>query len=176
VLGGDRPDTIAVADLYKTIWGAELAIHQTDSTTAELTKYMDNSFLALKVTFCNELYDVAQLFGVDYNELRELWLMDPRVGRSHTLVQPDNRGFGGKCLPKDVSALVSSARKAGYLPRLLSAVLDANARFRGLLPPPPLAEVSNLVPPHPGEVKVGAPNGHVDHAERDTTSVAIPSS
>jgi UDPglucose 6-dehydrogenase len=131
ILGGDRRDTVAVADLYKQAFSAELVIHQTDPRTAELTKYMENSFLALKVTFCNEFYDIAEHFGVDYNELRELWLLDPRIGRSHTFVLPDSRGFGGKCLPKDVSALVQSACEAGYAPQLMLAMIEANARFRG---------------------------------------------
>ena len=130
ILGGDRKDTVAVADLYKQAFNAELIIHQTDSSTAELTKYMENCFLALKVTFCNEFYDIAERYGIDYNELRELWLLDPRIGRSHTFVLPDDRGFGGKCLPKDVSAMVQSACAAGYAPQLLMAVLETNARFR----------------------------------------------
>ena len=119
-----------MADLYKQAFNAELIIHQTDSSTAELTKYMENCFLALKVTFCNEFYDIAERFGIDYNELRELWLLDPRIGRSHTFVLPDDRGFGGKCLPKDVSAMVQSACSTGYAPHLLMAVLETNARFR----------------------------------------------
>lgn len=130
VLGGDRRDTNGVADLYKTTFNAELAIWQTDSTTAELTKYMDTCFLAMKVTFCNEFYDLAQLFGVDYNELRELWLQDPRIGRSHTFVLPEERGFDGKCLPKDTNALLASATTGGYWPRLLAAMLEANAVYR----------------------------------------------
>jgi UDPglucose 6-dehydrogenase len=109
ILGGDRKYTVAVTDLYKGVFNAELVFHQTVSTTAELTKYMENCFLALKVTFCNEFNDLAQCFKVDYSELRELWLLDPRIGRSHTFVLPDDRGFGGKCLPKDVSGLIAAA-------------------------------------------------------------------
>jgi UDPglucose 6-dehydrogenase len=130
ILGGDRKDTVAVADLYKGVFNADLVIHQTDSTTAELTKYMENCFLALKVTFCNELYDLAQCFNVDYNELRELWLLDPRIGRSHTFVLPNDRGFGGKCLPKDVSGLIAAARAVGHEPELLTAMLATNALIR----------------------------------------------
>jgi UDPglucose 6-dehydrogenase len=163
VLGGDRPDTNAVADLYKKVFGAELSIFQTDSTTAELTKYMTNCFLALKVTFCNEIYDLAQLFGVDYNELRELWLLDSRIGRSHTFVQPDERGFGGKCFPKDASALVSSANAAGYVPMLLTAMLKANARFRALNEPVAVPSVEL-----PGE------NGHRTTSAKSDSVVIAP--
>jgi UDPglucose 6-dehydrogenase len=130
ILGGDRKDTIAVADLYKTTFSADFTIQQTDAKTAELTKYMENAFLALKVTFCNEFYDIAQAFGVDYNELRELWVLDPRIGRSHSFVMPHARGFGGRCLPKDLSALISFSKDAGVQPSLLEAVNAANQQLR----------------------------------------------
>lgn len=130
ILGGQRSDTIPVADLYKTVFNADIRVHQTDARTAELTKYMENCFLALKVTFCNEFYDLANVLDVDYNELRELWLLDPRVGRSHTFVFPSERGFGGPCLPKDLLAMVTAARAAGYEPTLLEEVLAANERMR----------------------------------------------
>jgi UDPglucose 6-dehydrogenase len=130
ILGGDRGSTIEVADLYKTAFNADCIIHQTTARTAELVKYMENCFLALKVTFCNEFYDIAGSLDVDYNELREYWLLDPRIGRSHTFVMPDNRGFGGKCLPKDVSAMAATARAAGSPARLLEAAIEINAAFR----------------------------------------------
>jgi UDPglucose 6-dehydrogenase len=130
ILGGERGDTVPVADLYKTTFNSDIRIHQTDARTAELTKYMENCFLALKVTFCNEFYDLAGVFGVDYNELRELWLLDPRVGRSHTFVFPSDRGFGGGCLPKDLQAVISAARSAGHEPTLLEQVLATNRRLR----------------------------------------------
>jgi UDPglucose 6-dehydrogenase len=130
ILGGERRDTVAVADLYKTTFNADFVIQQTDARTAELTKYMENAYLALKVTFCNEFYDIAEAHGIDYNELRELWLLDPRIGRSHTFVLPHARGFGGRCLPKDLSAIIESARQVGVSPGLLEAVRDVNAVLR----------------------------------------------
>jgi UDPglucose 6-dehydrogenase len=135
VLGGPREDTVPVADLYKRVFNADLVIQQTDARTAELTKYMENCYLAMKVAFCNEFYGIAESLGVDYNELRELWLLDPRIGRSHTFVLPDDRGFGGKCLPKDLDALIETARAASYDPRLLLSLREANEDFRALNPP-----------------------------------------
>lgn len=131
ILGGERCDTRQVADLYKTTFNADIVIQQTDSRTAELTKYMENAYLAMKVAFCNEFYDIACSMGVDYNELRELWLLDPRIGRSHTFVLPYARGFGGRCLPKDLSAIINTARTLGLSPMLLEATRDANAAVRG---------------------------------------------
>jgi UDPglucose 6-dehydrogenase len=130
ILGGDRNDTMPVADLYKTTFNADIVIQQTDAKTAELTKYMENTFLAMKVTFCNEFYDIAEGHGVDYNELRELWLLDPRIGRSHTFVLPHDRGFGGRCLPKDLSAIIDSARGVGVNPSLLEAIRETNLSIR----------------------------------------------
>lgn len=130
VLGGDRDATSAVADLYKTVFNSSLVIQRTDSTTAELVKYMENAFLATKVAFCNEFYDIAAAVGVDYDELRELWLLDPRMGRSHTFVYSDDRGFGGACLPKDVSAIAVTAESVGVEPILLRSVEASNRRVR----------------------------------------------
>lgn len=130
ILGGEREHTIPVADLYKTTFNADFVIQQTDAKTAELTKYMENAFLAAKVAFCNEFYDIAQGYGVDYNELRELWLLDPRIGRSHTFVLPHARGFGGRCLPKDLSSIIEQARRVGLTPAMLEATRDANDAVR----------------------------------------------
>src|SRR5438128_5533500 len=126
VLGGAREDCKVAARAWKDVFSAEVTIAFTTPEAAELAKYMENAFLATKVTFCNELYAIAELFGVDYDELRELWLLDPRIGRSHTFVYPERRGFGGRCLPKDVAALVEQARDLGYRPRLLEEVLVSN--------------------------------------------------
>lgn len=130
ILGGEREDTQVVADLFKTALSADLVIRQTDSRTAELTKYMENTFLALKVTFCNSFYDIACASGVNYDEMRELWLLDPRIGRSHTFVYPYDRGYGGACLPKDVDALLSFASVSGIEPLLLAAMRKVNAAYR----------------------------------------------
>jgi len=126
ILGGERSATNRVAELYKTIFSADLVIRQVDARTAELTKYMENAFLALKVTFCNEFFDIAQALDVDFEELRELWLLDPRIGRSHTFVYADDRGFGGRCLPKDLSAIIRVAEQAGVEPGVLKKVHESN--------------------------------------------------
>lgn len=128
ILGGPRESTVPVADLYKRVFSSELAIHLTDARTAELTKYMENAFLAMKVAFCNEFFDLASALGVDYNELRELWLLDERVGRSHTWVHPDERGFGGDCLPKDLAALLEVCASVGVSGHLLASIVTSNER------------------------------------------------
>ncbi|MCC6236172.1 MAG: hypothetical protein IT299_01210 [Dehalococcoidia bacterium] len=132
ILGGPREWTVPVADLYKRAYNSELAIHQTDARTAELTKYMENAFLAMKVAFCNEFFDLAAALEVDYNELRELWLLDERIGRSHTWVHPDERGFGGDCLPKDLAALLQLCASTGVPGQLLRAIEASNEHATSL--------------------------------------------
>ncbi|MFH1802174.1 MAG: hypothetical protein ABH864_01850 [archaeon] len=128
ILGGEREAIRETANLYKTAYNAEVSYYFSDAKTAELCKYMENSFLATKVIFCNEFLDIAEAMGIDYNELRELWLADFRIGRSHSDVYPKKRGFSGKCLPKDTAALVHSAEKAGIEPKLMKTVREINQR------------------------------------------------
>jgi UDPglucose 6-dehydrogenase len=130
ILGGPREDTSPVADIYQRYYHSDIRFYFTDALTAELAKYMENSFYAMKVMFCNEFYSIAEALGVDYNELREIWLADPRINRDHTFVYPDNRGFSGKCLPKDVSAIIQSSREAGFTPPLLQAIMAVNGEYR----------------------------------------------
>lgn len=130
ILGGEQEDTAVALRAWQEVYSADITVMQTTWETAELCKYMENAFLALKVTFCNEFYELAQRFGVDYSELREAWLLDPRVGRSHTFVLPDKRGYGGKCLPKDLAAIIESAEHAGYAPELLREIGRSNDRMR----------------------------------------------
>jgi UDPglucose 6-dehydrogenase len=120
IVGGDRSACKLVVQAYQQFLGPLPHYYITDARTAELCKYMENAFLATKVAFANQFYDIAQGLGVDYNELRELWLADDRVGRSHTIVTAE-RGYRGRCLPKDMASIIRIARQAGGAP-LLEAV------------------------------------------------------
>ena len=130
IFGGDRLVTSGVLQFFKMVMGPVTKYIQTDAKTAELTKYMVNSWGATKVMFCNEFARIAETFGVDYDELRELWLLDGRVNRMHTAVFKDKRGFGGKCFPKDINGIVNAVESAGYHPELLKEVIKSNARIR----------------------------------------------
>ncbi|MFO0972188.1 MAG: hypothetical protein U1A27_01945 [Phycisphaerae bacterium] len=130
VLGGPTVDVSPVADFYKRFYHSELQFYFCDAVTAEVAKYMENCFYAVKVTFCNEFFDIAQAFGVDFNLLREVWLADPRISRDHTFVYPDQRGYDGKCLPKDVSAIIHAARQRDCEPGLLAATARVNELIR----------------------------------------------
>ena len=122
ILAGDKKDCQEVADLYYKVKGAGFRIRFTDYRTAELAKYMENCFLALKVTFCCEFADIAKDFGVSYPELRELFVMDERMGDSHTYVHPDHPYYDSHCLNKDIPALVHQSDRA----ILMKTVMDIN--------------------------------------------------
>lgn len=112
IFGGCNKNTVnKVLSYFQQIGGPEKKYIATDYITAEMMKTVNNSFFALKVAFCNEVYDLCEKVGVNYNELRELWLLDPRNGRDFTSVFSENRGYGGKCLPKETKSLIALARQ-----------------------------------------------------------------
>ena len=130
VLGGVTEDISLVLKEYKKVYTAEIQIIKTDSDTAEMAKYMENAYLATKVIFCNEMYDIAHAYGIDYDELREIWLMDPRINSSHTFVYEDDRGYGGSCFPKDMYALKKIAENKNIDCGLISAVIEKNKKYK----------------------------------------------
>jgi len=67
---------------------------------------------------------------LDYNQLREIWLADPRMGRSHTFVYENNRGYGGACLPKDVQSLIVQAKQQDVDISLIEAVRNKNNKLK----------------------------------------------
>ncbi|MBD3405066.1 MAG: hypothetical protein GF411_02885 [Candidatus Lokiarchaeota archaeon] len=121
IFGGQRSQTQKCVDVFQKIAGARCRYFQTDAMTACLVKYMENSYIGTIVTFCNHWFNICEQFGVDYREARELLLADERMNREFTCVYPDSRGFGGKCLPKDISAI---ARSSGDT--FMQALLDNN--------------------------------------------------
>jgi len=126
ILGGEKEVTKTFAEAWTMVTNSYTKIYQVSARCAELCKLMENSFIATKVMFCNEFYQMAQSYHVDWNELREIWLADPRVGRSHTYVYPNNRGFSGKCLPKDLNNLAYHNKNA----KLIKFLLKYNAELR----------------------------------------------
>lgn len=120
IVGGEKNVSDLVVRAYQEYLGPLVRYYLSDAKTTELCKYMENTFLATKVAFVNQFYDLAEAYGVKFTELRELWLADERVGRSHTIVT-EERGYRGRCLPKDMAAILYEAKKFGGAP-LLEAV------------------------------------------------------
>jgi UDPglucose 6-dehydrogenase len=127
IFGGDAKDTSRCADLYLPVAGPTKVYRQTTALAAELAKYMENCFYATKIMFSYEMANLVAKAGADWNEVRDLWLLDPRLNPMHTAVFQDNdQPIGGKCLPKDLRALLRFGKKIGYTPGLLQTVLVLN--------------------------------------------------
>lgn len=109
------------------------------ATEAETVKYFGNTWFATKVIFANQLYDLCKKLGIDYNLVMESAAADKRIGRSHlTVIHKDYRGFGGKCLPKDIKALIQLADEKGVdlkLHKLVDAINEELMTQQGIKDP-----------------------------------------
>ena len=121
ILGGEKEDCIKVIQILQHVYDGTHQFRITDAKTAELVKYMENSYLAMKVSFCQQFYDIAERAGVCYEELRELFVLDPRVEPSHTFVYRDKPYWDSHCLNKDVRAVAEK-----YNAPLLLGMIDFN--------------------------------------------------
>jgi UDPglucose 6-dehydrogenase len=109
--------------LYRPLYLIEAPILFTSLETAELTKYAANSFLAMKVTFINEMADLCEKVGADVHDVARGVGLDGRIGRKFLHPGP---GFGGSCFPKDTLALMRIAQDAGAPSRLIESVVTVN--------------------------------------------------
>ena len=131
ILGGDSELTKITESLYKSRFMNRHFIH-TDSTTAELIKYMNNSFFATKVSIMNEFYRLSQALGANWNDALYGFASDGRIGDSHLHVPgPDGRlGYGGTCFPKDVNAIVTLAKELNVPLNTIEAGWKTNLEVR----------------------------------------------
>jgi len=97
-----------VKKMFKKAFKENVTIQIVKADEAEMCKYFINCFLATKVIFANQMHNICKSIGLDYNTVKFLALLDPRIGNSHMMVPgPDgDMGFGGHCLPKDLSAMI----------------------------------------------------------------------
>lgn len=128
--GGTKRGIDLAIKVYQEVINSNVRIFQSDAKDVEMAKYMENAFLALKVTFCNEMFDIALALGADYNCVREIWTADPRIGTSHSFVYEDKRGYGGSCLPKDMSSIVAQAKDKKIDCTLLESVIRKNFLYQ----------------------------------------------
>ena len=126
ILGGIRRGTNKLRQIYSRVF-PHATIVKTSATYAEMVKYFVNCFLATKVSFANEMKQICDERDIDYDKVVEYAIYDERLGKSHWAVPgPDgDLGFGGHCLPKDVSAIVSE-----FESELLKSVLSVNDKVR----------------------------------------------
>ena len=130
ILGGEPTARRWFIELFQPVLGPAKVYFQCTAREAEIIKYMENAYLATKVSFVNEFRKICEILGTDWHTVREGWLLDPRIEPSHTAAFASAPGFGGKCLPKDLRAIIRAAADAGYSPALLMEVLSSNERFR----------------------------------------------
>ena len=131
VVGTDNPRT---AELLKALYDPFTRNHQRmivmDLRSAELTKYAANAMLATKISFMNELANIAERLGADIEKVRTGIGSDPRIG--YSFIYP-GAGYGGSCFPKDVKALKRSAHDVGHEARVLAAVETVNDNQKRVL-------------------------------------------
>lgn len=131
ILGGPRPATTKLKQMYSKVF-PNASIVKTNSSHAEMVKYVTNSFLATKVSFANEMHQICTALDIDYDKVVEYATYDERLGKSHWNVPgPDGDfGYGGHCFPKDVKALIALATNLDLSPRMLTATDDKNDDVR----------------------------------------------
>jgi UDPglucose 6-dehydrogenase len=131
IIGGDRPWTSKVKTVFEKVF-PKVPIIKTSSTIAEMIKYVTNTFLATKVSFANEMYQICQGLDIDYDKVMEYSKYDDRLGKSHWSVPgPDGDfGYGGHCFPKDIAALKFVATNLNVKTTILSAAIEKNDEVR----------------------------------------------
>lgn len=131
IVGTDNPRTTELLRaLYAPFNRSHERVIAMDIRSAELTKYAANAMLATKISFMNELANLAERLGADIEQIRIGIGADPRIG--YHFIYP-GCGYGGSCFPKDVKALERTARDAGYTAQLLQAVEGVNERQKHVL-------------------------------------------
>jgi UDPglucose 6-dehydrogenase len=131
IVGGERPGSTKVKQVFLKAF-PQVPIIKTSSKIAEMIKYVTNTFLATKVSFANEMYQICQGLDIDYDKVIEYAKYDDRLGQTHWSVPgPDgDLGFGGHCFPKDIAALQFVAKGLGVDDTILSAAIRKNEQVR----------------------------------------------
>lgn len=97
---------------------------------AEMYKHLRNSYLAAKVILFNQFYDICENLGVHYDTLRQIFIQDPWIAATHTeIFHKGYRGYGGKCLPKDVENMLEICKDNDYVPELFQKIHELNEEY-----------------------------------------------
>lgn len=123
IVGGEDETARRCADFIWSKMSPDINIHLTTAIEAEVTKLMENTWGAMKVTFANTMYDICQDLGANYTRVLQAWGADGRTEKMHMRVAPGKRGWKSKCYDKDVPAL-GSLDKSGFI----KSVIKTNAK------------------------------------------------
>lgn len=131
IIGGSTHDTVKVEEVLRKRFTATPIFHVSPEE-AEITKYMSNCFLAVKVSFANEFSIVCEKMGADYEKVKKMVLADGRIGKTHFDVpgHDGELGYGGTCLPKDTKAFIQWSLDQGVLSELVEAADSVNNKCR----------------------------------------------
>mgnify|MGYP001199209112 FL=1 len=135
ILGGEGHEFDGVqdtADLFRERFGHSLSIIETNYETAEMIKYMTNTFFATKISFLNDMKLLADKCGVIWEDAMEGFVRDGRIGHSHLNVpgHDGKYGFGGSCFPKDIQALINFGESNGVDMSVLKGAWKTNLKVR----------------------------------------------
>jgi UDPglucose 6-dehydrogenase len=120
IVGGEDETARRCADFLWAKMSPDIDIQLTSAIEAEITKLMENTWGAMKVTFANTIYDICEEYGANYTKVLQAWGADGRVEKMHMRVIPHKRGWKSKCYDKDVPAL-GSLDKSGFINKLVEA-------------------------------------------------------
>jgi len=125
VIGGSNSNSVnRLKKFYRKLYDSKIKFMITNTQTAEMIKYANNSFLATKISFINQISSLCQSIpGISIDEVAEGIGVDPRIGRLFLNAGP---GYGGSCLPKDLETIIQFSSKIGVNPILLKAVQQVN--------------------------------------------------
>ena len=131
VIGGDNNWAVqTIIMLYRSMpYFVDTPVLKMSTSAAEIVKYQCNVLLASKVAISNIFYDLCNTLDVKYEDVKDAVALDKRIGTSHLKVSSE-RGFGGKCLPKDLGAIIGNCEAYGVDAKLLREVFDYNLRIR----------------------------------------------
>jgi UDPglucose 6-dehydrogenase len=133
IIGSTRKVGAKIKNIYSKVF-PKVPIIKTSATIAEMVKYFTNCFLAMKVSYANEIHQICEKLDIDYDKVIEYAVRDERIGTSHLNVPgPDgDYGFGGHCFPKDLNALINLAENQGLGLDIsvLKATLETNNKVR----------------------------------------------
>lgn len=130
IIGGNEVAREKVAEYFMRVLHADAQILLVTSKEAEIIKYSENYWIALRVSYWQDVFQIGSVFNASFQALRNGLTLDPRLNRTHSNIFTDNLGWGGKCLPKDMNALVFKMREMGYPLLLLEFLIKFNAEVR----------------------------------------------
>ncbi|MCD6133593.1 MAG: UDP-glucose/GDP-mannose dehydrogenase family protein [Deltaproteobacteria bacterium] len=144
IIGAESEQAIAIMkDIYIPLYLKETPFVITSIETAELIKYACNAYLALKITFINEIANLCEYVGANVDDVARAMGLDSRIGSKFLHPGP---GYGGSCFPKDIKALISKSKEVGYDFLLLKTTVEVNQRQREIA-------VKKIIDALSGEVK-----------------------